>query len=200
MKGDFSFEKDAKHRYTWVAEDFAEAAGEDSPVSIIGKTDDCLIWGRGGNRCYISDALVQRNLSIATEELIFNGSDWVKVYCAKNANDKGIINGSLIMVDADLGTTMIHDFIKDKTAFVPALRQRLDEKDLIALSHVVCNVTRKRCASAAGWKSVKSIDKRLEKIRELFQVHNNQQLAIECSRSGLSSLIYYLIDYTMLNI
>lgn len=98
----FFFAKDLHGKFYFCNEDFAAAAGLDSPHQIIGKTDDDLIWRKQANIFQHGDRIVLKGKSfINVEEVMLQTNKLATILVTKqkfmNKKDKCIgVIGSFI--------------------------------------------------------------------------------------------------------
>lgn len=195
-KDEIWFEKNRHLKYEKVSEGFAEAAGEDSPSAIIGKTDEDLCWRGSGNDCETSDLKVQKFFNIQTYEWVNTSSGWNELIVGKHSDDRGRVKGNIKIVES-IASGLLNEYQRHQTILVPSIRKELCEKDLITIAFIIGAIPKKVAASKMHITE-NGVYKRMERLMKLFYAKSKHELVIEMNRLGLTSVVYALLTHKLL--
>lgn len=195
-KDEIWFEKNRHLKYEKVSEAFAEAAGEDSPTAIIGKTDEDLFWRGSGNDCEASDLKVQSFLNLETSEWVKTTEGWNQLIVGKHSDDRGRVKGNIKVVES-IASGLLNEYQRHQTILVTSIRKELCEKDLITIAFIIGAIPKKVAASKMHITE-NGVYKRMERLMKMFYAKNKHELVIEMSRLGLTSVVYALLTHKLL--
>lgn len=192
----FTWEKDKDFRYLRCNENYAMAAGLDSPYSIIGKTDDDMPWRSLADNFRSGDRLVMygrgdERLFVQEKEIMVDRVADILV------NEKRLLNsaGECIGVAGSFMDISGHVLLKTSSAHFDNEKKQLalpeelgggylTRAEAFLLEKVVNGWTAKMIAQSRG-TSPRTVEGQMGELRKKLRCKNKADLVVVTQRYGL---------------